>query len=75
MKKLLITLLLLPLFLTGCDNNEENVKISTDNGWYINTSESITVSSFNKYRLIDSDMVTEKDGSIVVTLKFNTPFK
>lgn len=74
-KKILI-LLTLTIFLVGCDNNKnENVTVSTDGGWYINTSESVSVTSYNKYRLVNSDKTNNKDGSVTVILKFDKPIK
>ena len=75
MKKIaLVFVLCMPLFLFGCDENDKNnVVISTDNGWYINTSESVDVSAYNGYKLIKSVKVENKDGSIDIALKFDKP--
>jgi hypothetical protein len=76
MKKILV-ILLISLMLTGCfdSNKNNNVVIGTDGGWYINTSESVGVNSYNGYRLIGSNKVNNPDGSITVVLKFNKPIQ
>lgn len=73
MKKILIGFLFITsLFLYGCDSNEnDNVTVESDDGFYLNTSESVSVNAYNKYRLIESIRENSEDGSITVTLKFN----
>jgi hypothetical protein len=75
LKRVLILLFLILLF-AGCDTNKtHDVSISTDEGWYINTSESVSVTAYNKYRLIKSDKIKNNDGSYTIVLKFNKPIK
>ncbi|MGJ0846526.1 hypothetical protein ACR77J_07550 [Tissierella praeacuta] len=73
MKKFLMLIIIInALILTGC-NNKEN--ISMDTRWYLNTSDTVQVNTYNGYKLIESDMTTNEDETIVITLKFNKPIK
>ena len=76
-KRLLIgfTVVLLSIGLIGCDNRDtKNLDIYTE-GYKINTTESITIRTYNGYKLIDSEIINNNDGSITVILDINKPIK
>lgn len=70
---LFVALLLVPILLTGCDTNDKDITITSDNGWYVNTSESISVTGYNGFKLVNSKLINNKDGSIRVILDFKKP--
>ena len=75
MKKLLIIMgLSLLILLTGCDKKDKNLEMYVITR-YANTTESIKINTFNGYKLIDSKVKENKDGSIEVVLKANKPIK
>lgn len=74
MKKLVLLFFVLTTLLVGCDNNKnDNIEIETRH--YMDTSETVNVSSYNKYKLVELDKTNNEDGSITVTLKFDKPIK
>lgn len=62
-------MLIASLMLVGCDSNETDINI-TSTTQYINTTESVKVSSFNGFRLSDTNTVKNEDGSYTVVLNF-----
>lgn len=69
MKYILLSFCLLGL--TGCDTRaDRNYGISVDSH-YVNTTESINVYTYNGYKLVGSDVVENKDGSVVITLEID----
>ena len=85
MKKIVIVLgiLTIPFLLTSCksenklnklDENEKDIKIES-NSMYLNVSESVKVNSYNGFKLIDSEIVKNQNGTITVVLKFNEAIK
>ena len=85
MKKIVIVLgiLTIPFLLTSCksenklnklDENEKDIKIES-NSMYLNVSESVNVNSYNGFKLIDSEIVKNQNGTITVVLKFNEAIK
>lgn len=75
MRKLLIILGLSSIvLLTGCDSNEENVKLQIE-GQYINTTETITLRTYNGYKLVESRIKDNEDDSADTVLKIDKPIK
>ena len=84
MKKKFIcwSILTISVLLTGCnkhkyeklDENKNNIDINSTTR-YVNVSESVKVNSFNGYKLIDSDVIKNQNGTITVVLKFNQPIE
>ena len=74
MKKLLIIMGLSLLILLTGDKKDKNLEMYVITR-YANTTESIKINTFNGYKLIDSKVKENKDGSIEVVLKANKPIK
>ena len=75
MKKVLFSILTFStVLLVGCDTSEsDNLEIYTEK--YLNTTETVKISAFNGFKLINSKRINNKDGSVRIILDFDKPLK
>lgn len=75
MKKVLCILsILISISLVGCDSREDkNVALYVEK--YINTSETVTINSYNGYKLVASEIIQNEDNSYSINIKMDKPIK
>lgn len=75
MNKLLVfTMCLTSLLMVGCDENYSRDVLVSSTTMHINTTESVSVKTFNGFRLTNYELTEDKNGGYKVVLNFNKLF-
>ena len=77
MKKILLIIFLIIILLTttGCDKRKnKDIDISSTTH-YVDTTESVNIKTFNGFRLSNSELIKNENGSYRVVLDFKKMFE
>lgn len=76
LKRILVGILVSTMFISllGCDKRKDK-ELDIGTNWYINTSDTVTINTFNGNKLVESNVEELEDGKIRVELIFDKPIK